>query len=98
MPKYEIPEIPHNCDRGMLRIPRQDYELQRSDDWQVDEDYLVGAIKVLLEEVEILKDKVSYRDAFIDHLRESVRERKDDLSWLDQKIKIWFKEGADVAG
>ena len=95
MPEYKIPEIPHNCERGMLRIPRQDYELQRSDDPGVDEDHLVGAIKVLLEEVEILKDKVSYRDAFIDHLRESVKwylERKDDLSWLDQSIKIWFKE------
>ena len=90
MPEYKIPEIPQDC--GMLRIPRQDYELQRSDDPGVDEDHLVGAIKVLLEEVEILKDKVSYRDCFIDDLRESVREEKDDLSWLDRKIKTWFRE------
>ena len=92
MPEYKIPEIPHNCDRGMLRIPRQDYELQRSDDPGADADYLEGAVKVLLEEVEILKDKVSYRDCFIDDLRESVREEKDDLSWLDRKIKTWFRE------
>ena len=90
MPEYKIPEIPQDC--GMLRIPRQDYELQRSDDPGADADYLEGAVKVLLEEVEILKDKVSYRDCFIDDLRVSVREEKDDLSWLDQSIKIWFKE------
>ena len=90
MPEYKIPEIPQDC--GMLRIPRQDYELQRSDDPGADADYLEGAVKVLLEEVEILKDKVSYRDCFIDDLRESVREEKDDLSWLDRKIKTWFRE------